>query len=132
MKVIIADDSALILARLQEMLEMYKHVEVVGMLNNGIDALAEIRNKIVDLVIVDLNMPGLTGLEVLKEIRKTDKNLIVIILTFYSSDHHRHLAMNLGANYFFSKVDDFENLSLLIAGMIIAEIEQQKSCPIVN
>jgi len=68
-----------------------------------------------DLAIVDIKMPGLNGLYVLNEIRKDDKNVIFIILTFYSSDYYRQLAIQAGSNYFFSKADDFEKLTQVVA-----------------
>jgi DNA-binding NarL/FixJ family response regulator len=70
MRVLLADDSGLILERLTEMLMMYRKVEIVGSLKNGNDALDSLRTLKPDLAIVDLKMPGLSGLEVINEIRK--------------------------------------------------------------
>jgi DNA-binding NarL/FixJ family response regulator len=119
MRVIIADDSVLILERLQAMLSSYKEVEIVGTLKNGIEALEALRIQKPDLAIVDIKMPGLTGLQVLTEIRKEDMILKFIILTFYSTDNYRKLAIQSGADYFFSKVDDFEKVSLVVDEMIL-------------
>jgi len=74
-----------------------------------------------DLAIVDIKMPGLSGLEVLNEIRKEDKTVKFIILTFYPSYYYRQLAIQGGANYFFSKVDDFEKVSLVVEEMLVKE-----------
>jgi len=121
MRVLLADDSDLILLRLQEMAGMYKQVEIAGSCKNGADTLAALRALKPDLAIVDIKMPKLSGLEVLKEIRKEDKNVKFIILTFYSSDFYRQLAMQAGADYFFSKIDDFEKVSLLLAELLEKE-----------
>lgn len=118
MRVIIADDSVLILERLQQMLSQYKQVEIVGSLRNGKEALEALRMLKPDLAIVDNKMPGLTGLEVLTEIRKEDSVIKVIILTFYSSENYRQLAIKAGADYFFSKVDDFEKVSWVVNEMV--------------
>jgi DNA-binding NarL/FixJ family response regulator len=121
MRVLLADDSKLILERLQEMVKMYGHAEIVASLTNGTDTLKAIKTLKPDLAIVDIEMPGMNGLDVLSEIRKEDKTLKFIILTFYSSDHYRKLAIQSGADYFFSKVDDFEKLTMVVAGMVWKE-----------
>jgi DNA-binding NarL/FixJ family response regulator len=118
MRVLLADDSRLMIERLTEMLNMYRNTEIVGSFNNGTDTLDGLRNLKPDLAIVDIKMPGLTGLEVLTEIRKENKTIKIIILTFYSSDHYRKMAIQAGADYFFNKVDDFEEVSMVVAGML--------------
>jgi DNA-binding NarL/FixJ family response regulator len=122
MRVLLADDSGLILERLTEMLTVYKKVEIVGSLKNGSDALNSLRTLKPDLAIVDLKMPGLSGLEVLHEIRKENKTIKIIILTFYSSDYYRNIAIKAGADYFFNKVDDFDEVAMVVAGMLWKEV----------
>jgi two-component system, response regulator YesN len=115
MKVIIADDSSLTLDWLTEMLGNYPQVELIGRYKNGTDTLAMLQTSKPDLAIVDFRMPGLSGIDVLREIRKTDTSLKFIIVTFFAFDNYRQMAMEAGADYFFSKVDDYEKLSRLIA-----------------
>ncbi|MEI6575707.1 MAG: response regulator transcription factor [Bacteroidota bacterium] len=118
MKVLLADDSVLILDRLQQMLGAFEQVEIVATCKNGLDTLNALKTLKPDLAIVDIKMPGISGLEVLSEIRKVDKVLKFIILTFYSSDSYRQLAIKAGVDHFISKVDDFEKVSLLVADML--------------
>ena len=118
MKVLLADDSVLILERLKEMLSIYEQAEIVASLKNGDDTLEALKTLKPDLAIVDIKMPGLSGLEILNEIRKEDKAIKFIILTFYTSDYYRHLAIQSGADYFFNKADDFEKISLVVADMV--------------
>ncbi len=115
LKVLIADDSTLILERLLEILGMFDDVEVVGMAGNGMDALASLKKYKPDLAIVDFKMPGLNGLEVLSEIRKENKNMVFMLLTFYSSAQYRHQAFESGTDYFFTKSDDFDQVSDVVA-----------------
>jgi DNA-binding NarL/FixJ family response regulator len=117
MKVILADDSVLILERLQEMVSAHKQMNIVGSYTNGIRTLDALRRLKPDLAIIDIKMPGLSGLEVLSEIRKENKEMLIIILTFFSIDYYRQLAMQDGANYFFSKIDDFEKLAAVVADL---------------
>ena len=113
-RVLLADDSDLILERLQQMLRLNPQVEIAGSFKDGIKTLEALKRLKPDLAIVDIKMPGLSGLEVLHEIRKEDSRLKFMILTFYSSDNYRKLAMQYGADYFFSKVDDFEKISPVV------------------
>jgi len=126
MRVLLADDSVLILEWLQDTLGLNKKVEIVGSFKNGIDALKALRTLKPDLAIVDFKMPGLNGLEVLKEIRKENKILKFIILTYYSLENYRQVAMQAGADYFFSKVDDFEKVSIVVNEMIAREQNNDK------
>jgi two-component system response regulator DesR len=121
MRVILADDSALIRERLREMLSVFRQVDIVGSFENGTDTLQALRALKPDLAIVDLKMPGLTGLDVLTGIRKENSTLKFIILTFFSSDYYRQIALQAGVDYFFSKVDDFEKVILVVEEMIDKE-----------
>jgi len=126
MRVLLSVDSILILEWLQDTLGVNKQVEIVGSFKNGIDTLKALKTLKPDLAIVDFKMPGLNGLEVLKEIRKENKILKFIILTYYSLDNYRQVAMQAGADYFFSKVDDFENVSIVIEEMVAKEQNENK------
>jgi DNA-binding NarL/FixJ family response regulator len=70
-------------------------------------------------------MPWMSGLDVLKEIRKEDKNMKIILLSFYSSDYYRQLASQLGADYFFSKSDEFEKLEIRVGEMVLDEAKER-------
>jgi DNA-binding NarL/FixJ family response regulator len=118
MRILLADDSVLILERLSEMLSLHKKIEIIGLCKTGTETLTALRNLKPDLAIVDLKMPGLTGLQVLTEIRKEDKVLKFILLTLHTSDFYRNIANEAGANYFFSKLDDFEKVEVVVNEML--------------
>ena len=122
MRVLLADDSSLILERLQEMITGYKRAEIVGTFKNGTDTLSALRILKPDLAIVDIVMPGLNGLEVLREIRRENETLRFIIFTFHSSDYYRQMAIQFKVDHFFNKVDDFDNLKQVVAEMVLEEI----------
>ena len=121
MKILLADDSQLILDRLQEMLSDFKGAEIVAALKNGKDSLEFIRTLDPDLVILDINMPVLSGLQVLEAVKKENHKAVFIILTFYPSKYFREKAISLGAEYFFSKVDDFEKVSTVVSNLLSLE-----------
>ena len=119
MKVLLADDSELILETLQELLSAYKQVKIVASCKNGIETLESLRTLDPDLAIVDIKMPGLNGLEVIREIRKENKAVKLIVLTFHSSDYNRQMSIEAGADYFFSKADDFGKISGVVEELIL-------------
>ena len=118
MKVLLADDSVLILERLKEMLSIHRQVKIVASLKDGNEALAAIKDLKPDLAVIDINIPGLSGLKILNEVRKENKIIKIIFLTFYSADHYMKIAMQSGANYFLNKADDFEKVSQIIEDMV--------------
>ena len=119
MRVLLADDSVLILDALHEILYAVDQVVIVASCKNGTDTLEALRKLKPDLAIVDIQMPGLTGLEVLTEIRNEGITTKFIILTFFSSGYYRQLAMEAGADYFFSKADDFGKISGVVEELIL-------------
>jgi YesN/AraC family two-component response regulator len=123
MRVLIADDSPLILDRLQEILRDCAGAEIVASLENGKDALEAIRSLKPDLVILDINMPGMTGLQVLDAVKKEKYKTKFILLTFYASNYFRKKAFSLGTDYFLSKVDDFEKVSVVVNKLLVEEDE---------
>ena len=121
MKVLLADDSELILETLQEMLSAFKQVNIVASCKNGIETLESLRTLNPDLAIIDIKMPGLNGLEVISEIRKENKAVKLMVLTFHSSDYNRQMSIEAGADYFFSKADDFEKIAGIVEQMVREE-----------
>lgn len=121
MRVLLADDSQLILDRLHEMLQNCEGAEIVDSLKNGKDALDSIISLHPDLVVIDINMPRLSGLQVLEAIKKENHHTKFIVLTFYASNYYRKKALSLGADYFLSKVDDFEKVMNVINDIIAQE-----------
>lgn len=114
MRVIIADDSVIMLDRLQQMLVGLEDVMVVGAFSNGTDALEALQAQKPDLAILDNKMPGLKGIEVIREVRKEDRKIKMMLLTLYADTYYRQQAMNAGADYFFSKCEDFEKIPEVI------------------
>jgi DNA-binding NarL/FixJ family response regulator len=125
MRVILADDSELILVRLEQMLSIFPQAQLIGSYIDGIQTLNAMRKQKPDLAIIDIKMPWISGLDVLKEIRKEDKNMKIILLSFYSSDYYRQLASQLGADYFFSKSDEFEKLEIRVGEMVLDEAKER-------
>jgi len=89
-------------------------VEIVGQANNAQDAIQFISEAKPDVVILDIRMPGKSGIEVLKDIRDKKLPIRVIMLTNYPYPQYRKKCEELGADYFFDKVTEIEEIPTLI------------------
>ena len=121
MKIVIADDSTLLRDRIKSLLSSMKNVFVVGEAENGVDALQLIREKEPDLAILDIRMPEMNGIEVLKKIRESKMKVKVCILTNYPYPQYKKKCIEAGADYFLSKTEDFEDLNIVITEMVNSE-----------
>ena len=80
----------------------------------GEDGISTIKKKKPHLVILDLKLPGMSGIETLREIRKFDKDLLVIVLTAYETAKTAVEAMKLGAFDYLSKPVNIEKIKTLL------------------
>jgi len=114
MRVLIVDDSEIVCERLQQRLINITDVEIVGQAHNGQDAIASISESKPDVVILDIRLPGLSGIDVLKDIRNKKLPIRVIMLTNYTYPQYRKKCKELGADYFFDKVAEIEEIPNVI------------------
>jgi DNA-binding NarL/FixJ family response regulator len=115
MKLLIADDSSLIRERIKNQTKGFDHEFTVREAGNGKIAMEIIREFDPDLVFLDLHMPEMGGMEVLKKIKEAKLKTKVCILTNYSYPQYKTKCLALGADYFLSKSDDFEKTSYIIS-----------------
>ena len=114
MKVLIVDDSKIVCKGLQQMLINIADVEIVGQAHNAPEAITSISESNPDVVILDIRLPGKSGIEVLKDIRDKKLPIRVIMLTNYPYPQYRKKCEELGADYFFDKVAEIEEIPNLI------------------
>ncbi|CAM1342403.1 response regulator transcription factor [Tenacibaculum amylolyticum] len=113
-KVIIADDHKIVIDGLKSLLELEKHIEVVGEAADGKQALELIETKDVDLAILDIEMPILSGIELTKIIKKDYQNVKVLMLSMYNTEKFVHSVIDIGANGYILKNKGKEELVLAI------------------
>ena len=107
-RVLLVDDEEEFVSALSERL-MLRGIEVDSALN-GEEALARMEEKVFEVVILDVMMPGLGGLEVLKQIKSTHPNTQVILLTGHGSTREGIEGMRLGAFDYLIKPVDIEEM----------------------
>lgn len=81
---------------------------------NGLDGLEKFKQKVPEIVITDLQMPGMGGMELVDEIRKNNKEVIIIIITAHGSIEHAVKACQSGANEYITKPFGIEELTFII------------------
>jgi DNA-binding NarL/FixJ family response regulator len=115
MKIVLADDSSLLRDRIKSLLNSINNVSVVGEAENGVEALQLIREKEPDLAILDIRMPEMNGIEVLKKIREIGLRTKVCILTNYPYKQYREKCLSAGAEYFFDKNQSIDELMEVVS-----------------
>jgi DNA-binding NarL/FixJ family response regulator len=103
LKIIIADDHPLLVDGLRRMLEEMEDVQVSEPVSNGRQLLARLRSQAVDMVLLDLHMPQMDGLETLKVLQKEFPSLKVLVFTNYNQPKLWREARNLGARGYLLK-----------------------------
>ena len=96
-KVILVDDHSLVRAGIRSLIQNISGVEVIAEANNGRDAIRLIDELIPDLVLLDIAMPELNGLEVISRISKDNTDTKVIILSMHTNEEYVVQALKSGA-----------------------------------
>ena len=111
-KLIIADDNRDLCQMLQNYLQGQEDLSIVGIANNGLEAMELIKNQEPDLIILDLVMPSLDGIGVLERINACTTMIRpkIIMLTAFGQESLTHQAMTLGVDYFMLKPFDLDIL----------------------
>lgn len=108
-RLMMVDDHRMFLQGLRSLIEMESDIEVVGECSNGYDALDAVMRLHPDVVLMDINMPGMNGVEVTRQILERRPETGIIILTMYREDAQVFHALKNGARgYILKDVETFE------------------------
>jgi len=102
-RILIADDHAIVRHGLKQIVEKSGEMRVVAEANCGIDALHKIREIECDVVLLDISMPDMSGIDVLKQIHAERPQLPVLILSIYSEDQYAMRLIKAGAAGYMTK-----------------------------
>lgn len=109
--VFIVDDSPVVRDRLAAMIAELPNVEVVGQADIAFEAIYSIRRLRPAVVVLDISMPGGSGMYVLETVKKDRPVPVVIMLTNFAHEQYRQKCLQLGADYFFDKSTEFERVT---------------------
>ena len=115
-KVLIADDHAFYREGVRAFLNNTHDIEVVGEANNGDDAIAKARELTPTVILMDLKMPGMNGIEATRRIHEAQPDIGVLVLTMFDDDDSVFAAMRAGARgYLLKDADKDEVVRAIVA-----------------
>lgn len=102
-KVVLADDHVFVRDGIKSLLENVANIQVVGEAIDGADALEVVATNKPDLLIVDIRMPNLTGIEVVEKLRKDKNDVKIIMLSMHESEEYVLKSIKAGADGYLLK-----------------------------
>ena len=101
--IILADDHSLVRDGIRSLLEEESDFEVIGEASNGREAVAIVEKKKPDLLIIDIRMPGMSGIEAVEELKRLNNPVKSIILSMHDSEEYILKSLNAGASGYLLK-----------------------------
>jgi len=114
--VLIVDDSHVVVERLTEMLKELNNVGIVYSAGNFTDAINILQNTPPDILLLDINLPDTSGIELLRIVKRKYPRIMVTMVSNQSDGYYKELCKKLGADYFVDKSKSFD----IIPGIISA------------
>jgi two-component system, NarL family, invasion response regulator UvrY len=114
LRVVIADDHPVVLKGLKEIVAEHFDDATIDLSSRGYELLNKISNNDYDIVLLDISLPDINGLEVLREIRKKKRKLLVLILSMYPEEQYAARALKAGANGYLTKQSASDELVLAV------------------
>ncbi|HEY8399956.1 MAG TPA: response regulator transcription factor [Cytophagaceae bacterium] len=139
-KILIGDDHVLIREGLKKVLKSEKDMSVVAEAENASDVLKFVQEKQLDIVVLDITMPGRSGLDILKELKKFHPKLPVLVLSMHAEERYAVRALKAGASGYLTKqsagdelvaairkvVSGGKHISTKLAERLASELEKPK------
>ncbi|HTL09285.1 MAG TPA: response regulator transcription factor [Chitinophagaceae bacterium] len=116
-KILIVDDSPLIVKRLLTMLEDLPDLEWVKHAGSYTDGVEQMKTTEPGILLLDINLPDKSGIELLRTAKATNPSIKVIMITNQANEYYRKLCLSLGADSFIDKSKEFELIAEKIALM---------------
>ena len=104
-RVILADDHVLVRRGLRRILEENQDLEIDGEVGDGLELLSLLNRTDPDMVILDVSMPNLRGIEAIPEIHRVRQDIKVLILTMHNEEEYLYQAISAGADGYLLKED---------------------------
>lgn len=115
--VVLADDEGLLRRALASLLPMEGDIEVLAEASDGVEAVAAAAEHLPDVLVIDLEMPGLDGLDAVTQIRRSRPEQVVLMLTRHARPGVLRSALRLGVQGFVSKSADPAHIAMVITAL---------------
>lgn len=109
-KILIADDHPVVREGIKQLLDLDEKFKIVGCAGDGIECLNLIKLLEPDIVLLDINMPRLNGIQVLKELKKANIKVKTLMLTIHNEVEYLMEAVDIGCNGYVLKDSDSDTL----------------------
>ena len=113
-RILLADDHALIRHGIRNLISNNPTLEVIGEVGDGEELLEFLQTNVPDLLILDISMPKLTGIEAVSKVKKLYPAIKILMLTMHKNKQYFYHAMSAGADGYLMKEDSDEELLLAI------------------
>lgn len=120
-KVLVADDHELVREGICKLLDLFDNIEIVGEAGDGLEAVSKVREHLPDLVLLDLNMPRMNGINAIRKIKEISPEVKVIILTIHDDEEYIYKVTSAGAEGFIQKDITSEELQDAIKRVLDGE-----------
>ena len=126
--VLVVDDSDAVRSRLCALLGESPRLHVVADARDGVEAILAFERLRPDAVVLDIQLPGMNGVEVLRRIKAAAPHCVVVMLTNLQQGPFKEISRVLGANAFFHKATEFE----LVPGFLNSLVPESRRSPVFN
>lgn len=119
LRVVLADDHLIVRQGLRALLEATDGFEVVAEANDGLEAVEAVERERPDIVVLDLSMAGLSGIEALRRIKAASRSIRVLVLSMHSTSEYVRAALRAGADGYVVKgsgIGDLTDALVVVAG----------------
>jgi len=116
--IVIADDHTLFRKGLRALLSIHEDLHILGEAENGQEALRAVAKHKPDLLLMDLSMPKMGGLEAIKEVKRQDPGTKILVLTIHGTEEFVLEALNAGASGYILKDATHDELVLAIRSVL--------------
>ncbi len=120
-RIVIADDHPLLRIGLRLAFEDIKSIDIIGESDNGFETIETIKETKPDVSLIDIDMPGLSGIPVIRIVRNLFPDMIILAISTYHDDTYIRNAMNAGADGFVLKTIDIDGLVSLVQSFYAKE-----------
>jgi DNA-binding NarL/FixJ family response regulator len=102
-RVLIADDHKIVRSGIRRMLETHEDIQVVGEAADGYEAIEMVRETTPNIVLLDISMPGMDGLDVTKQLKTMDPKIRILILTMHAEEQYAPRLLRAGVMGYVTK-----------------------------
>lgn len=122
--ILVVDDNMKFVDRIINLLKETNSPRQFHIASNYDEAIYLMADVKPDIILLDINLPGKSGIEILKVIKSQQNEAYIIMLTNHAEDYYRQICIELGANYFLDKSEDFGLVPEIVNQLILDQFQK--------